>query len=112
MDLTIVGLCDYLTPNSVFLFSGHGKLMMKDGSYYEGEFTRGEITGHGFRYWAHSENTYTGQFYMGELQGQGIMTYKDGSVYEGEWWRNRREGIIHCHPCDNFSLAIFCNVQI
>ena len=25
---------------------------MKDGSYYEGEFTHGEIEGNGLRYWA------------------------------------------------------------
>ena len=33
---------------------GHGKLIMADGSYYEGEFQNGEIEGHGFRYYSSS----------------------------------------------------------
>jgi len=41
---------------------GHGKLMMADGSYYEGEFKNGEIEGHGFRKWQSSGNTYSGEF--------------------------------------------------
>ena len=73
-------------------FAGHGKLIMADGSYYEGEFQNGEINGLGFRYFAPSGNRYSGQFYMGELHGQGVMNYADGSVYEGEWSRNRRQG--------------------
>lgn len=31
---------------------GRGKLLFKDGSYYEGEFAEGEITGEGCRHWA------------------------------------------------------------
>lgn len=71
---------------------GHGKLVMADGSFYEGQFTDGEIQGHGFRRWASSQNEYTGQFIRGELNGHGIMVYGDGSRYEGEWLYNLREG--------------------
>ena len=71
---------------------GHGKLLMRDGSFYEGEFKDGEITGHGFKYWSSSRNTYSGQFFLGELEGDGIMRYSDGSVYEGQWQNNKREG--------------------
>lgn len=66
---------------------------MKDNSFYEGEFKDGEITGHGFKYWSSSRNTYSGQFYMGELEGDGVMRYLDGSVYEGQWRNNKREGL-------------------
>ncbi|KAJ8780628.1 hypothetical protein J1605_000671 [Eschrichtius robustus] len=34
------------------LSPGQGKLLFKDGSYYEGEFVDGEITGEGCRHWA------------------------------------------------------------
>lgn len=75
-----------------FLFPGHGKLVMADGSFYEGEFINGEIEGHGFRKWASSGNTYSGQFCNGELNGCGVMTYGTGAVYEGEFQNNRKEG--------------------
>ncbi|CAH1780105.1 unnamed protein product, partial [Owenia fusiformis] len=71
---------------------GHGKLLLGDGSYYEGEFTEGEITGHGFKYTSCNGNKYSGQFVQGEMHGQGIMEYGNNSRYEGEWVRNRRVG--------------------
>lgn len=66
--------------------------MMADGSFYEGAFENGEITGHGYRTWAHTKNAYTGQFERGELCGTGVMIYGNGDKYEGEWQNNRREG--------------------
>ena len=39
---------------------GHGKLMMEDGSYYEGSFVKGEIEGHGYRVFGNTGSTYTG----------------------------------------------------
>ena len=68
---------------------------MSDGSYYEGEFDRGEINGHGLRYFATTGNFYCGEFSAGELNGEGVMTYADGSTYEGAWAHNRREGLLH-----------------
>jgi len=65
---------------------------MADGSYYEGEFDRGEINGHGMRYFALTGNFYCGEFCAGELHGQGVMRYADGSTYEGTWSGNKREG--------------------
>ena len=77
----------------LFIFlKGHGKLVMADGSFYEGQFMDGEIQGHGFRRWVSTKNEYTGQFVKGELNGHGIMIYGDGSRYEGEWVDNKREG--------------------
>ena len=40
--------------NILSYFPGHGKLLMADGTYYEGEFQDGEIEGHGFKYFAAS----------------------------------------------------------
>ncbi|XP_032969264.1 MORN repeat-containing protein 1 isoform X3 [Rhinolophus ferrumequinum] len=94
----------YTYPNSFFRYEGEwrggkthgrGKLLFKDGSYYEGEFVDGEIMGEGCRLWASSGNTYSGQFVLGEPQGHGIMKYKAGGRYEGELSRGLREG----HGC-------------
>ncbi|XP_026645809.1 MORN repeat-containing protein 1 [Microtus ochrogaster] len=91
----------YVYPNSFFRYEGewkggkkhgHGKLLFKDGSYYEGEFVDGEITGEGYQHWAWSGNTYSGQFVLGEPQGHGIMKYKAGGHYEGELLYGLREG--------------------
>lgn len=91
----------YNYPNKFFRYEGewskgkkhgHGKLVMADGSFYEGQFIDGEIQGHGFRRWAFTGNEYTGQFVKGELNGYGVMVYGDGTRYEGEWVENRREG--------------------
>lgn len=76
-----------------YIVAGHGKLTMADGSYYEGEFDKGEINGHGFRFFASSRNVYSGEFHMGEMHGQGVMRYADGSTYEGEWENNKRQGL-------------------
>uniref|UniRef100_A0A8C9IYH2 MORN repeat containing 1 n=2 Tax=Panthera tigris TaxID=9694 RepID=A0A8C9IYH2_PANTA len=91
----------YVYPNSFFRYEGEwkggkkhgrGKLLFKDGGYYEGEFTDGEITGEGCRIWASSGNTYSGQFVLGEPQGRGVMTYRAGGCYEGELSHGVREG--------------------
>ncbi|KAM9115768.1 MORN repeat-containing protein 1 [Pangshura tecta] len=91
----------YVYPNSFFQYEGewkqgrkhgHGKLLFKDGSYYEGEFVDGEIMGNGLRYWASTGNTYSGQFVSGELHGHGVMQYKDSGKYEGEFSYGMREG--------------------
>ncbi|XP_048639751.1 MORN repeat-containing protein 1 isoform X4 [Marmota marmota marmota] len=91
----------YVYPNSFFRYEGewkegkihgHGKLLFNDGSYYEGEFADGEITGLGCRYWAWSGNTYSGHFILGEPQGHGVMKYKAGGHYEGELSHGLRAG--------------------
>ena len=67
---------------------------MKDGSYYEGEFSQGEINGYGYRFFSNNGCKYTGQFHNGELHGTGKMIYFDGSIYDGQWFRNRKHGRI------------------
>ncbi|XP_066230927.1 MORN repeat-containing protein 1 isoform X3 [Saccopteryx leptura] len=94
----------YTYPNSFFRYEGEwkggkthgrGKLLFKDGSYYEGEFVNGEIMGEGCRLWATTGNIYSGQFVWGEPQGYGVMKYKAGGFYEGELSHGVREG----HGC-------------
>ncbi|KAM9299338.1 MORN repeat-containing protein 1 [Gastrophryne carolinensis] len=91
----------YVYTNSFFRYEGewkdgkkhgHGKLLFRDGSYYEGEFVHGEITGNGLRYWATSGNKYSGEFEDGELHGHGVLHYNDGGRYEGEFVFGLREG--------------------
>ena len=72
---------------------------MADGSFYEGSFEDGEITGHGYRSWVHTKNSFTGQFVRGEICGNGVMVYGNGDKYEGGWQNNKREGIL---PHDKF----------
>ncbi|KAM6216876.1 MORN repeat-containing protein 1 [Rhynchocyon petersi] len=97
----------YVYSNSFFRYEGdwkggrkhgHGRLLFKDGSYYEGEFLDGEITGEGCRHWASSGNTYTGQFVLGEPHGRGVMQYGAGGRYEGTFSHGAREG--HGHLVD------------
>ncbi len=35
---------------------------------------------------------YEGDFQMGEMNGQGVMTTPEGYEYRGEWRMNTREG--------------------
>ncbi|ESO89935.1 hypothetical protein LOTGIDRAFT_192458 [Lottia gigantea] len=71
---------------------GQGRLVMKDGSYVEGQFKNGEIDGDGFKYFVTSGAKYSGQFQKGELHGHGVMQYKDGSQFDGQWVFNKRQG--------------------
>ncbi|KAG9332818.1 hypothetical protein JZ751_014917 [Albula glossodonta] len=91
----------YEYPNGFFRYEGewrmgkkhgHGKLFMKDGSFYEGEFANGEIQGNGLQYWAQSGDSYSGQFRSGELHGFGVMQYASGEKFEGEYCNGLREG--------------------
>ena len=77
---------------------------MNDGSFYEGEFKDGEMTGSGVRKWAFNGNLYEGEFLKGEMNGKGLMTYGDGSMFEGNWSENKREGVSFLH--DPFYLKI------
>ncbi|VDQ00890.1 unnamed protein product [Trichobilharzia regenti] len=73
--------------------NGNGKFTMKDGSVYEGDFTDGEISGKGRRYYPLSKNEYIGHFMLGERHGYGRMNYGNGCVYEGDWLHNSKHGL-------------------
>lgn len=75
-----------------FLLVGFGKLLLKDGTYYEGHFNQGEITGTGFKYFSATKCKYKGQFVKGEMHGRGCMEYPDGAIYDGTFVHNRKNG--------------------
>lgn len=57
---------------------------MPDGFTYEGEWTRGEISGQGKATYANGD-IYEGLFVQGKRQGAGTMTYATGETASGEW---------------------------
>lgn len=69
-----------------------GKFSLQEGDCYEGDFSRGEITGKGTKTWVDGR-TYTGDFVCGEQTGRGAWSSADGKeYYEGDFVDNRREG--------------------
>ncbi|XP_043341674.1 MORN repeat-containing protein 1 isoform X3 [Cervus canadensis] len=100
----------YVYPNSFFRYEGEwrggkkhgrGKLLFKDGSYYEGDFVDGEITGEGCRHWALTGHgclvdadgqVYLGSFHDNKRHGRGRMIFRNGDEYEGNWVRDQRQG--------------------
>lgn len=65
---------------------------MKDGSFYEGDFRNGEMTGKGYKYDKTRETEYTGDFMEGHYQGKGTLRCRNKYVYEGDFDNNMRHG--------------------
>lgn len=71
---------------------GQGRLeFLKDRNVYEGEFTRGEMTGKGKYLWSNKQ-IYEGDFVNGIKHGKGIYIWPDGFEYNGEYVNGIREG--------------------
>lgn len=71
---------------------GRGRLEnLKKKDVYEGEFTRGQITGKGIYIWSNKER-YEGDFVKGIKHGKGIYLWPDGIEYKGEYVNGIREG--------------------
>ena len=71
---------------------GKGKINYNNtGDYYEGIFTKGEITGNGFYSWK-NKHMYNGDFVAGKMHGKGLYVWPDGNEYEGEYVNNVKEG--------------------
>ena len=68
---------------------------MKDGSYYEGDFLHGEMTGKGSRKFEDGTE-YVGEFVGGEKEGYGEIKYGKRNIkehsYKGNWVGNQRHG--------------------
>jgi len=68
---------------------------MRDGSYYEGDFVKGEMNGKGTRTWEDG-TVYAGAFIMGEKHGYGEIQYGARSVkeasFKGDFASNVRHG--------------------
>lgn len=97
----ILGFGIYAYENKYFRYEGewlngvkhgNGKLVMNDGSFYEGDFRDGEISGNGYKFDTTRETEYTGEFYEGVYQGKGLLRCKNQFVYEGDFYENLKHG--------------------
>ena len=59
---------------------------------YEGDFSKGEITGKGLYIWNNNQQ-YKGDFVKGIKHGKGKYKWPDGFEYEGEYNNGIREGL-------------------
>ena len=73
---------------------GWGRLVLPDGSSWEGEWERGERRGQCTLLEPRSEGvaSYTGGWAHGTRHGAGRQLEPDGSEYSGQWHRGVREG--------------------
>jgi hypothetical protein len=44
----------------------------------------------------------TGEFAMGEMHGEGVLTFRNYDRYEGQMMRNRMHGRAGCYRCHEF----------
>ncbi len=74
--------------------SGKGSLYRSDGSLvYEGEFQNNKYQGKGKCYYQGNQLQYEGQFVNNRFQGQGILYRKDGTKeYEGAFSFGQKQG--------------------
>ena len=70
---------------------GWGVLKFEDGSFYEGNFNKGKITGQGKRTWV-DKRSYEGEWLDGKMNGKGVFRWDDGKKYEGEYRNNVKFG--------------------
>jgi hypothetical protein len=72
---------------------GYGLLIPKDhpDQYYEGDFCKGRVRGHGVRVWD-SGHQHEGAWLDGQQHGHGVYTWPDGSRYEGGWKKGKHNG--------------------
>lgn len=66
------------------------ELLSWENGFYEGEQENG--VPHGCGTWSGNNESYEGQWWLGEKQGYGVYNYSDHSRYEGEWLANERSG--------------------
>ena len=70
---------------------GKGKLIMTDGSIYEGEFSKnGLING---KYIHFTQNSFVGKFVMDKLKC-GKILFRDGDVFKGLWGVKRGKWVL------------------
>ncbi len=71
---------------------GKGRLeFLKEGSVYEGDFIKGQMTGKGIYTWGNKQR-YEGDFVNGIKHGKGLYIWSDGYEYNGEYVNGIREG--------------------
>ena len=65
--------------------------MLKDGSFYKGQFWGGLKQGFGTDT-LKNVSIYNGSFYGGMKNGFGILTNEDNSIFKGEWKNGEMKG--------------------
>ena len=88
----------YTTSDSIYIGNyvnkkrnGHGKLILADQSYYEGNFKDGLFDGNG--YYKTKTYIYKGEFLSNKKNGKGKLEYLNKkSVYEGEFKNDMKNG--------------------
>ena len=63
---------------------GRGKLLMKDGTEYDGEFVHGKMNGHGRMTYANG-SYYLGYFTNGKRDRRGMLVVNECIFYDGAW---------------------------
>lgn len=70
---------------------GKGKATFTDGSYYEGDWTDGEMNGKGDFYWPDG-SYYIGEYQNGRKHGVGEFKFPSGKIYKGQWADGKQNG--------------------
>lgn len=73
------------------LFHGKGRLIEKNGDYYEGYFKNGVANGYG-KYVSSTGDIYIGLWEDNKRNGKGEEFFNDGSRYEGYYKNNLKHG--------------------
>ena len=71
---------------------GQGKLELKTGDIYIGEFKNNAISGYGKYIWKKSEHEYIGNFLNGKFHGEGLYKWEDGQYFRGIYNNGIKEG--------------------
>ena len=83
------GYGEYIYENGKYLgnwhkgkFSGKGRYEWGDGTWQEGNFTKGKLNGEATEYNAKKKYTYKGNFRKDKWHGDGLLTYENGKKYD------------------------------
>jgi hypothetical protein len=72
-----------------------------DGSYYDGEWVDGHMSGKGSVLWPNG-NTYNGEFKNSIIEGQGVFKFSNGDIYEGSF----KDGKFHSQGTLTLTIGI------
>jgi len=91
--LSMLVACAGRQPMTVFPIQqpNHGKVLLADGSHYEGGIVNGLLEGQGKLFWPNGSR-YRGEFRRGLMAGQGEYLTADGDVYQGEFSQGEFNG--------------------
>ena len=73
------------------MFDGRGRLILKKGDYYEGEFKENKANGFG-KYVNSNGEIYIGNWVNDKQEGEGELILKDGSRYKGHFKNGMKNG--------------------